>query len=308
LRGEILPTTVPDAPLCIGLDIRGDERLEGPVYNYARAFTWCQLSLQLHDAFSAVVANLETGRTVRGQQKKQNWKPAVDLIGNNIDTAQYCNLPIDSSNETLAYPREADNVYETGQVYKRIIYAFIVAMVVQWGTTGPAIVMAYLTPTVGLGCRSGGYLLYGGFGTLVLFLLLLSMLFSHAAMEKYHDKRSKVIDDQSIDIFESSRSTSHKILCFLAISTRVMGKTLAIINTFWLLISSLLEYIGVYSNCWCKSSIITLGDKAWVVLFKTDKDFRAVARGPWIGGIVMGTLICLALTLWLFIKARTVRR
>jgi hypothetical protein len=302
---EALPRITLDVPLCMGFDVRGDERLEGPVYNYARAFTWCQFSFQLHDAFSAVVGNLEAGKAVGGQQRHQDWDPAVDLQGNTIETAQYCNLPMDPSHQILAYPRKIDSVYKSGRIQKRMWYAFTVAMVVQWGTTGSAIVMAYLTPTVGLGCRSGGYLLYGSIGTGVLVFLLSSMLLSQAAMRMYQEKYSNIAADQSIDVDASSRTTSHTIICVLAVSTRVLGKTLAVANTVWLVLSSLFEYIGLYNNCWCKSSILSLHDKAWVVLFKTDTDFRTVAQGPWIGGIIMGTVICLSL--WLFFRAGTVR-
>ncbi|KAF8847427.1 hypothetical protein BDZ45DRAFT_754919 [Acephala macrosclerotiorum] len=58
----------------------------------------------------------------------------------------------------------------------RLILANIFGLVVQWGTTGPAIWVMYWSPPVGLGCDSGGLLIYGVGATLSWLLLTLGSL------------------------------------------------------------------------------------------------------------------------------------
>jgi hypothetical protein len=187
---------------------------------------------------------------------------------------------------------------EDSEVFKRMAIAYLVALFVQWSTTGSAIVMAYLTPTVGLGCRSGGYLIYGLAGNGVLFLMVLSMIFSHFAMKRYQSHYNKWSEENpngnprgsEEEMFKGLR---YSLLCILAVVTRVLGKTLAVLSTIFLIASSLFEYLGVYSNCWCKSAFPQWGHSGWVVLFKTDQDFQRVAQGPWVGGVAMSTIACI---------------
>jgi hypothetical protein len=49
----------PTIPTTLWMDIRGDEGLEGPIYHYARAFTWWGFSALLHDSLSSTVATIE---------------------------------------------------------------------------------------------------------------------------------------------------------------------------------------------------------------------------------------------------------
>jgi hypothetical protein len=64
----------------------------------------------------------------------------------------------------------------------RILLGAFAAVVVQWGTTGAAIIIAYLTTVAGLGCRSGSYIIYGFLGTISWLSLVLAMIFSHLAV------------------------------------------------------------------------------------------------------------------------------
>jgi hypothetical protein len=177
--------------------------------------------------------------------------------------------------------------------------SLVVAMFVQWLTTGAGILMAYLTPTVGLGCRSGSYMIYGSAGTMVLLLMVFSMICSNEAMKIYQREHAA---NPNVDFSHGyRRGRWHGFVCFMAVSSRFLGKTLAVGNTIWLLLSSLFEYIGLYSNCLCKSCVFGLGSKAWVVLFKTDPDFKQVASSAWVSGVIMSTLG--AILIGLFFKA-----
>ena len=80
----------------------------------------------------------------------------------------------------------------------------------------------------------------------------------------------------------------------LAAITRYIGKPLAVANAFFLLAISLLEFLGGYENCWCKSVAARLGSDGWIVLFKTPKDLEQAARIPWAMGVVFSILVCLS--------------
>jgi hypothetical protein len=47
--------------------------------------------------------------------------------------------------------------------------------------------------------------------------------------------------------------------------------------------------------------VFGLGSKAWVVLFKTDPDFKQVASSVWVSGVIMSTLS--AILIGLFFKS-----
>jgi hypothetical protein len=64
-----------------------------------------------------------------------------------------------------------------------------IAVFLQWGVTGSAIVISYLTEVRGLGCRSGSYLLYGVLATSAHVLLLAPVFMSHHVMLVYQKQR-----------------------------------------------------------------------------------------------------------------------
>jgi hypothetical protein len=173
--------------------------------------------------------------------------------------------------------------------------------------------MAYLAPTVGLGCRSGSYLIYGVLGTISFIFLIISFLLSHAIALRYQDiyegklsskgnadpesagEEMQMLPNQEledIDLSLQTRSTAHSILSFLAVSTRILGKFIATINSFWIIVSSIFEYTGVYSSCWCNTDALTLGARGYVVLFLTPENFNTVIKNFWVGGVVFSFGVC----------------
>ncbi len=59
-RQAALPPPLPET---LGMNSRGDERQEGPIYTYARVFTWWAFTKRILDAFEAALTNMEEGRT-----------------------------------------------------------------------------------------------------------------------------------------------------------------------------------------------------------------------------------------------------
>jgi hypothetical protein len=342
-----------ELPMWCGADVRGDERKRGPIYNYARIFTWWQLASTIEQALRKTLDNIADGkacdethtaramyqRTHSGSPPPLAWnqthfapqnlnaptsptqKPSattsskstitaassrtwddtrgeLNLLGDISQTARYCGL---STQAIEAYPWWSGDCRKPGlsaAVYRRIFAASMTAIFVQWGTTGASMLMAYLTPTIGLGCRSGSYLLYGILGTVVWMCLLISQLLSHQVMLRYQEVH---IHNPSMDFGDREQRQEQGLTGFgfallrgSAVSLRYIGKAIAILNTGWLIASSLLEFIGGFDNCWCNGNVLGLGDKGWVVLFKGDADLAAAARLPLGGGLAMTFIVCTA--------------
>ncbi|KAF9062616.1 hypothetical protein BDP27DRAFT_278516 [Rhodocollybia butyracea] len=123
-------------------------------------------------------------------------------------------------------------LHQHPHIIHHMFQAALVALFLQWGTTGAAILVAYWTPAVGLGCRSGGYLIYGIAATVSWLMLVFSNLISHEVMQ-----RLEVRDQRGM-----------RGLSGLAVITRITGKTIAIFNAVWLIASSVMEDIGAFSN------------------------------------------------------------
>lgn len=172
--------------------------------------------------------------------------------------------------------------------------------------------MAYLTPTVGMGCRSGGYLLYGIGATVSWALITWSSLLSHAVNLRYQDiytgeshssyRKANNDPEEGIELLSRDQSSPdsepvvnlakvrrtrwHSTLVILTITTRIAGKCIAAVNACWIVTSAVFEYTGVYSQCWCDTNAATMGSRGWVVLFASNESFQAVAKGWWIGGVI----------------------
>lgn len=321
-------------------DIRGDEKSRGPLFNFARIFTYSHTIRHFRDALRATMENINDHKAITGAA-------AVDgdlkrqLRGNAWQTAQYAGL---HDREIYAYPEwhEVDPF-----VWRGMAFSAFLALFLQWGTTGAAVMIAYLTPILGLGCRSGAYLIYGIAATTSWFLMVVSSLFSHAAMLRYQRDKQKshrkivtqavTVDKAPItqeddtknpengaievhDLSEKasmspspnsnhnpdrSSSTTHQhhpqqrywdIIPVrpLATLTRYAGKTIAVINAFFLVGISLAEFIGGYENCWCKADAPGLGARGWVMLFKTGKDLEQAARLPWAMGVMLSIFVCVS--------------
>ena len=282
-----------EIPSWLGAAVGGDEQRKGPIYNYARIFTWWQLASSIDAALLRTMDNVSNNRACPPDAAAPypNWDYHAtvqdNLVGDSGGTAKYCGL---NTTRVIAYPNWGA---VPSEVYRRIVAASTIALFLQWGTTGASILIAYRTPTVGLGCRSASYLLYGVIGTVAWICLLTSMLISHEIMLLYQAEhlQTPAIDfRRAADQYE--RTWMHSSLCAVAVSLRYFGKLLAFLNTLWLVASSLMEFTGGFDNCWCKSNYVGMGDKGWVVLFKGATDLAAAARLPWGGGLALTLFVC----------------
>ncbi len=217
-------------------------------------------------------------------------------------TSRFCDLPDDREPAPTSNPPPTTRPIQpapvrayssfaelsAGGAYKRMRKAVLVALFAQWGTTGAAIIIAWFTPMRGFGCRSGSYLVYGLVATGSLFFLVLSMVLSHRAMRLFQRRRR--VDAQPFRL-----SWGHWGVCALANATRFVGKFLAVANAVILLLIAVFEFCGFFDNCWCKSCYPQYKEGGFAVLFRSDSDYQTIAKGAWIGGILLATFVSVIL-------------
>ncbi|KAJ7841756.1 hypothetical protein B0H14DRAFT_2782486 [Mycena olivaceomarginata] len=232
-------------PTWWSIDVRGDERREGPIFNYARIFTWFAFADHLGRGFETSIEQF------RGQANIPVTSP---------DAAERCGFQ--RREDLVAFMSWSDI---PPAAIHHICYAALLSLFVQWGTTGAAIFVAYYTPFVGIGCRSGSYLIYGIAATTSWLLLVFSSFISHALMQRLEQEPERNVG----------------ILGAVAVITRLLGKALAIANAGWLIASSVLEDIGTFQTC-C----------GWTPVFKGAADLRNVASDVWIGGFMWSIVVC----------------
>ena len=302
-------------------NIRGDEKRIGPAFNYSRTFTYYHLIRTVTRAIRTTRDNIANRRSVSVGSQFQDQNHRTALQGDAAETESYCGLDRPEC-QIFAYP-EWDEI--PSDVWIGIGTSALVGLFLQWGTTGAALMIAYLTPTKGLGCRSGGYLLYGINASVCWLLMAVSALFSHSAMLRYQYKTQKeppanthapqangtgLQGNAAIPLAPIGSSTQADLSRWrrrgafavawgwvpvrpLAAMTRYFGKSLAVANTLFLIAIALFEFTGGFDNCWCKSDTIGLHGSGWVVLFKTAHDLAQTASLQWGMGLMLSILVCL---------------
>ena len=129
------------APYSHFLNVRGDEKERGPTFNYARLFTWAQLTVTVTRALATKVAKIRAEELCQEDLPEHveahlNANPGDPwmrfLEGSSEHTERYCGLDL---NPIYAYP-EWNEVPLA--MWKAIFTASFWAMFVQWGTTGSA--------------------------------------------------------------------------------------------------------------------------------------------------------------------------
>ncbi|KAJ7856726.1 hypothetical protein B0H14DRAFT_3085312 [Mycena olivaceomarginata] len=173
------------------------------------------------------------------------------------------------------YPRHRSR-WGSG-VVSRFLLAALVALCLTWGTTGAAILVAFFTPTKGLACRSGSYLIYGINSTLVWIMMVTSSVLAHYSTFTVSVKGR----------YLHTRST--RLAGVFSIFLRRLGKVLASINAVWIVLACLFQFGSFFDRCWCDSSVFYLGSKnAYNVIDVAPEDVAAL-NAPWIGGVALAS-------------------
>ena len=127
--------------------------------------------------------------------------------------------------------------------------ASIFALVLQCGTTVAATIITVFTPTVGVGCRSLGYILYGTTAILVLFFTIISTILARISETRVGP--SIVVKGLS---------------AFAAITFRRIALFLAFVNAAGLVVLSCLQFSHSFDNCYCNASVIGRGVDSYIIV------------------------------------------
>ncbi|KZV74201.1 hypothetical protein PENSPDRAFT_749503 [Peniophora sp. CONT] len=161
-------------------------------------------------------------------------------------------------------------------IIQRCATAGALAMVLHWGTIGSAIVYSFFTPTSGLGCRSGSFVLYAAVGTLVWIIIVSSSFMVHYAEWLEYTPRSNI----------SKNHPSPQTVRIFAKILRSFGKFLAILNALWIVTACIFLFSNFYTRCWCDSSVLSRGTIHGFTTIIPDDDASQL-KGAWIGAIVL---------------------
>ena len=134
-------------------------------------------------------------------------------------------------------------------VFISMLKAFIAALILQCGTTAAVIVIVVFTPTVGLGCRSMGYSIYGGLAILILFLTIISTI--SARISETRSDRSFIVK---------------RFTAFIAITLRWLCLLLALINAAGLIVLSCFQFSNFLDNCYCNGSVTGRGVNSYIII------------------------------------------
>jgi len=120
--------------------------------------------------------------------------------------------------------------------------ASVFALILQCGITAAAAIIIVFTPTVGLGCRSLGYIVYGGIAIVIFFLTITSTIFARIS-ETRHEKSTIV----------------KNFTAFIAIALRRISLLLAFMNATGLIVLSCFQFSHFLDNCYCNASVLGRG-------------------------------------------------
>ena len=134
-------------------------------------------------------------------------------------------------------------------------------------------IIIIFTPTVGLGCRSLGYTVYGGTAIIIMFLTIISTI--SARISETREERSVFVKT---------------FTAFIAIALRWICFLLALINGVALVLLSCLQFANLLDNCYCNASVLSRGTDSYMIIFyngsvTTMRDSRLFAI--LISGVVM---------------------
>ena len=160
--------------------------------------------------------------------------------------------------------------------FSHVIYALLLALTLQWSTGIASMIFGILTPTVGISCWSGGFLIYTVNSTIVLLFLMFSSFLS----------------DFSASAKKANRARMTHLSGYTAVVLRTLGKVIAVLNAAWLLIHSILILTSFYQNCWCLSNYALLGQKGyWIWVTPSQMQELWNVNEVWSGATALAIIV-----------------
>lgn len=131
--------------------------------------------------------------------------------------------------------------------------------------------------SLGLGCRSGSYILYAGISTLVWMMMVASSILTHHVTVIPPHLPHPLLTDASTRIAEG-----------ISVLLRRLGKLLATCNAIWIIVACIFEFSNVFDRCFCNSSVFGRGRHAFDTVPSSDNIPAILLMKNWrIGGVVL---------------------
>ncbi|KAK7062651.1 hypothetical protein VNI00_000139 [Paramarasmius palmivorus] len=251
-----------------------DQYVTAPVFNYSRVFSWTTTVETVAAYFAEASDRAKDSDPVDGTHI---WMPSENRnirvrpenrMGSSLQVDKYC------TPDTPPSPKS----FGSG-VWSRVALASLMALGLQWGTAGAAILVVVQTPTTGLGCRSGAYLVYAGVSSLVWMMLVLSSVLAHYVSTIESRKRPY-----------GYRRSSYRIILATEASNllRRLGKILATMNAVWIVLICLFQFSAFFDRCYCNSSVLGWGAAAAFAVMDPSDDV-SLMKAAWVGGVVLAS-------------------
>jgi hypothetical protein len=125
-------------------EARLDERSTPPIYNYARFLPWVQAVVIVSDAFGIICErDYHHDPVVPGTE----WRERNDEGGDTLTALQVKNYSLPRPGSAYLRPRNKWGL--DSSAVSRMFIASALALTLQWGTTGAAVIIIWFTPTIG---------------------------------------------------------------------------------------------------------------------------------------------------------------
>ena len=284
-----------------------DELKTTPIFNYSRAFIWSQNAERVVALVRNAASNAEQKIAVGSSEgerdsawvKSERGKMADDnRVGTAVQVTKYCTeAPPSHKPGTPKIVVQSPQVFElhmgtrnpsrwaTG-VRTRVVLSTTLALGLQWGTTGGALLIHYFAPPVGLGCRPTSFLLYTLSSTTAFLFFLASSFLAHM---------SRPLPGQD-HLPPRSLTFSRGAILF-----RRLGKVTAVISAIGILTVCFFQVAGLFDICWCSSTTFDRGRGPLIP--HSMYLLRSVMYPFWIGGLGMASSAALLFGFSLYVSA-----
>ncbi|KAF9777470.1 hypothetical protein BJ322DRAFT_1148538 [Thelephora terrestris] len=201
---------------------RNDELKPVALFNYSRAFVTATNAEVLSSLVRKAAANAKLRIPVSNclraevQMRVGSREDAIlpaNRVGTTDEVTGYCTM--------VLQPPEGNPEWAPG-IWKRVTVASILAIGLQWGTVGGAVLFSYSVPPTGLGCRS-----------------LCPARKSHIGR---HLGRLRTSFDTGA------------VIC-----GECVGQSVAIVSGIGVLLLCFCEFVGLFDSCYCTSTAFDIG-------------------------------------------------
>jgi hypothetical protein len=123
---------------------RLDEHSTPPIYNYARFLPWAQAVIVVSDAFGIICERDHHHDPV---DPETEWRDRNSEGGGALTAFQVQNYSLPRPGSVYRRPRHKWGL--DSSALSRMFVASLLALTLQWGTTGAAVIIVWFTPTIG---------------------------------------------------------------------------------------------------------------------------------------------------------------